>query len=63
MKEFQKEVAQWGKDTFGDGQTMSGLKNHLANEVVELHNTGTFDEIADELADCLFLTLAHTGRK
>lgn len=73
LSEFQKEVGEWGDETFhskrdNKEENMRGIVNHIERQVVDLINacSGLFDlgvkEIAhEEAADCfiLLLQLSH----
>jgi NTP pyrophosphatase (non-canonical NTP hydrolase) len=53
---FQREVGQWGRETFGNYyQRVEGVVEHLAREVQELADTHD----PAEAADCLILLLGH----
>ena len=59
MKDFQKEVGEWGDRTFPcDGDRRPGIVTHLAKEVIELNQSHD----PEEAADCFMLLLHHAHK-
>jgi len=52
---LQKETGEWANETFGKGQTVIGIINHLIKEVCELRDS----DRPEEAADCLLLLFQH----
>ena len=56
LLDFQNEVGQWSRETFGRNvHNVDGIVNHLAREVIELAEAHD----PEEAADCLILLLGH----
>lgn len=59
---LQSEAGQWANDTFGKGQTVTGVLNHLIKEIRELYDASMVNNVIDargEAADCLLLLMQH----
>ena len=55
MLVLQQDAGNWANETFGKSQTVDGVVNHLAKEVLELSQS----DAPDEAADCLLLLMQH----
>lgn len=57
MNQLQKAIGEWGKETFGNNQTVTGLKKHLEKELAELLSANNFNNEVEECADIVILLM------
>jgi hypothetical protein len=56
---LQSDAGTWANNTFGKGQTIDGILNHLVKEVTEFLET----QEPDEAADIVLLLCQHAHEK